>query len=41
MKSIKIGVIAKEINDVEVLYEYTAKLIPENGFAFAQFVGHG
>jgi hypothetical protein len=40
-KSIKIGVIAEESNDVEVLYEYTGKLIPANTFSFAQFVGHG
>jgi hypothetical protein len=39
--SIKIGVIAEENNDVEVLYEYTGKIIPENRFSFARFVGHG
>lgn len=39
--SIKIGVIAEENSDVEVLYEYTAKIIAENSFSFARFVGHG
>jgi hypothetical protein len=37
----QIGVIAEEANDVEVLYELTSKLIPENTFSFKQFVGHG
>jgi hypothetical protein len=37
----RIGVIAEEANDVEVLYELTSKLIPENAFSFKQFVGHG
>ena len=40
-KSIKIGVIAEEHNDVEVLLEYTAKLIARSSFSFARFVGHG
>lgn len=40
-KAIKIGVIAEENNDVEILYQYTAKLIAENRFTFSQFVGHG
>ena len=37
----KIGVIAEENNDVEVLYELTAKLVGENSFSFSRFVGHG
>lgn len=37
----KIGVIAEENNDVEVLAEITRKLIPENSFSIAKFVGHG
>ena len=37
----KIGVIAEEYNDVEVLYELTCKLIKENSFSFSKFVGHG
>jgi hypothetical protein len=40
-KAIKCGVIAEELNDVEVLYEYTGKLMPANRFSFAHFVGHG
>ncbi len=37
----KIGVIAEEKNDVEVLYELTCKLIDKNAFSFKQFIGHG
>ena len=37
----KIGVIAEELNDVEVLYEFTCKLVEENKFSFKKFVGHG
>lgn len=37
----QIGVIAEETNDVDVLYELTRKLIPENAFSFSRFVGHG
>src|SRR5437870_1552366 len=40
-RAISIGVIAEEKNDIEVLYEYTTKLVAENSFTFAQFVGHG
>ncbi len=40
-KSLKIGVIAEEKNDVEVLYELTCKIIQENSFSFSHFVGHG
>lgn len=37
----KIGVIAEDVSDVEVLYELTCKLIRENSFSFKKFVGHG
>lgn len=36
-----IGVIAEEQNDIDVLYEITAKLIPGKCFNFKRFVGHG
>ena len=36
-----IGVIAEEVNDVEVLYEMTCKIVSENSFSFKLFVGHG
>lgn len=39
--AVRIGVIAEELNDVEVLYELTCKLVPENSFSFSKFVGHG
>jgi hypothetical protein len=38
---LKIGVIAEEQNDVDVLYELTCKVIPENNFSFSKFIGHG
>lgn len=37
----KIGVIAEDKSDVEVLYEFTCKLISENSFSFRKFVGRG
>jgi hypothetical protein len=40
-KTLMIGVIAEERNDVDVLYELTSKLIPESSFSFKQFIGHG
>ncbi len=40
-KAVRIGVIAEEKNDVDVLYELTCKIIKENHFAFSNFVGHG
>ncbi len=40
-KSVRIGVIAEEDNDVEALYELTCKIIKENRFSFQKFVGHG
>ena len=40
-KATQIGVIAEEINDVEVIYEITCKIIKEEDFAFKRFVGHG
>jgi hypothetical protein len=36
-----IGVIAEEANDVDVLYEFTCKLVGERRFSFKHFVGHG
>ena len=39
--TLRIGVIAEEINDVEVLYELTCKIIAENTFSFRRFIGHG
>lgn len=38
---VHIGVIAEEYNDIDVLYQLTSKLIPENSFSFSKFVGHG
>jgi Domain of unknown function (DUF4276) len=40
-RSLKIGVIAEQKNDVEVLEALTSKVISENSFAFKHFVGHG
>jgi hypothetical protein len=40
-KTLKIGVIAEETNDIEVLYELTSKIIRENSFSFKHFIGHG
>ena len=37
----KIGIIAEESSDVDVLYELTCKLIMESSFSFKKFVGHG
>ena len=37
----RIGVIAEEKNDVDVLYELTCKVIAENSFRISHFVGHG
>ena len=37
----KIGVIAEDITDIEVLYELTCKLTRENSFSFKKFVGRG
>lgn len=41
IKSIKIGVIAEEDNDVEVISELIAKCIKRNAFSVSRFVGHG
>lgn len=41
MTSVKLGVIAEEHNDIDVLYELTCKLTSENNFSFSRFVGHG
>ena len=40
-RAMRIGVIAEEKNDVEVLYELTCKIIHEKNFSFVSFVGHG
>ena len=40
-KAVRIGVIAEEKIDVDVLYELTCKIVRENSFSFASFVGHG
>lgn len=37
----KIGVIAEDNSDVEVLYELTCKLIDRHSFSFGKFLGHG
>lgn len=37
----KIGIIAEENNDVEVIYELTCKIIQENAFTLKHWVGHG
>lgn len=37
----KIGVIAEDTSDVEVLYELTCKLMDERSFSFKKFVGRG
>lgn len=39
--AVKIGVIAEEHNDVDVLYEFTCKLTSESNFSFSKFVSHG
>ena len=41
MRGVKIGVIAEEYNDIDVLYEFTCKLTLERNFSFSKFVGHG
>lgn len=37
----KIGIIAEEDNDVEVIIAITAKIVPKNSFTTKKFVGHG
>lgn len=37
----RIGVIAEEASDIDVLYELTCKLTKENMFSFKRFIGHG
>jgi len=39
--SLKIGIIAEEQNDIDVLYQLTCKLVKENSFSFSKFIGHG
>lgn len=41
MTSAKIGVIAEEHDDIDVLYELTCKLVSENSFSFSRFAAHG
>ena len=40
-KALRIGVIAEEWNDVDVIYELTCKIIKENQFSFLNFAAHG
>ena len=40
-KSLKMGVIAEENNDVDVISAITAKIVRDNSFSVAKFVGHG
>ena len=40
-KAVRIGVIAEEKNDIDVIYELTCKIIKENQFSFSHFIGHG
>jgi hypothetical protein len=37
----KIGVIAEDQTDIDVLYELTCKIIHENTFSFKKFIGRG
>jgi hypothetical protein len=39
--AVNIGVIAEERNDIDVLYQFTRKLAPENSFSFSTFAAHG
>jgi len=39
--AVRIGIIAEDKNDIEVMYELTCKLIKEKDFSFLHFVGHG
>jgi len=39
--AVNIGVIAEERNDIDVIYELTCKLAPENSFTFSTFAAHG
>lgn len=39
--AVKIGVIAEEQNDIDVIYALTCKLTAENNFNFRKFIGHG
>lgn len=41
MTGVRIGVIAEEHSDIDVLYEITCKLTSENNFSFSRFVAHG
>lgn len=39
--AVKIGVIGEELNDIDVVYQFTCKLTPENSFSFSTFLAHG
>ena len=39
--ALKIGVIAEEQNDIDVLYRLTCKILPESHFSFRRFIGGG
>ena len=39
--ALKIGVIAEEHNDIDVIYQLTCRLTPENTFTFSRRVAHG
>lgn len=39
--ALRIGVIAEDQSDVDVLYEFTCKLTSENIFSFSKFISHG
>ena len=41
VKSVKIGIIAEENNDADVMYELTCKMIKEEYFSFRKFAAHG
>lgn len=41
IKALRIGVIAEEWNDIDVIYELTCKIIKENQFSFLKFAAHG
>lgn len=41
IKSRRIGIIAEDKSDVDVMYELTRKIVDEREFSFASFVGHG
>lgn len=40
-KSQQLGIIAEELNDVEVIDELTRKIVKEEAYSISKFVGHG